>query len=135
MQPFQNTYEMVGTSYKYNNQPWDDNTLLPQRDPDAGLAGQKENWISQPSRYILTHEPTAIPPWVDGWRYFFWHYARGPNTVGDLSEVRDHFISSVLFADGHASKHDFTQAVLSRPSYPWEATAEWYTYEPARGVP
>ena len=70
--------------------------------------------------------------------YYFWHYARGPATVSsgsalpDLSRVRDRFISPVLFADGHAVKHDFTLAIRSNQSYPTEEMPQWYWYEPAR---
>lgn len=137
MDPFKNLYEKVGTSYKYNDSPWVNDPrllLLPQKDPVNGLAGKGESWLSQPSRFILMHEPTTLPPWIVEWRYFFWHYSRGPNTVGDFTQVRDRFISSVLFADGQARKCDSTRAVMSRPSNSWEATAEYYTYEPADGV-
>jgi prepilin-type N-terminal cleavage/methylation domain-containing protein/prepilin-type processing-associated H-X9-DG protein len=135
MEPFNSLYQTVGTSYRYNAAPWVGATLLPEKDPDLGLAGKNENWLSQPSRYILLNEPPATPYWDGGWFYFFWHYARGPNTVFSLSEVRERFISPVLFADGHAAQCDFTRAITSRPDYPSEPTPDWYFYEPAQGAP
>jgi prepilin-type N-terminal cleavage/methylation domain-containing protein len=136
MQPFKNTYEKIGTSYKYNNGP-----LCPTRERDAyvdnlgfdGIAGQNENCIRDPSRRILVHEPPSSPwNWGDGWYYTFWHYARGPNTVFSLSQAKDRFISPSLFADGHAAVHDFTANIRANPAYPCEPTANWYWYEPAR---
>ncbi|MBI4327604.1 MAG: type II secretion system protein [Chloroflexi bacterium] len=137
MQPFNSNYETIGSSYKYNERPWPwfSDTLVPEKDPYYGIAGKKENWISQPSRYILLHEPPATPYWDGGWHYFFWHDARGKSTVFSLTQVTDRFISPVLFADGHAAKHDFTKPIKSRPNYPFEPTPEWYFYEPAHGTP
>jgi len=100
---------------------------------------QEREWLSQPSRFILLHEPPAAPYYDGGWFYFFWHYARGKNTAFSLSQVKenrdramDRAISPVLFADGHAAVPRFTQAIRSSPDYPYEATADWYWYEPAR---
>ncbi len=132
MLPFDNNYRTIGSSYKYNEGPWIPFTLLPQADPDVGIAGKKETWITTPTRYVLIHEPPATPWWDGGWFYFFWHYSRGPNTTFSLNEARDRFISPVLFAEGHAAKHDFTVAIRSRPQYPYEPTANWYFYEPQR---
>ena len=139
MQPFKNLYDTVGSSYKYNTQPWnDDITRLRVKDPNSGgLGGKKESWLSQPSNYILLHEPPATPEWFggDGWRYFFWHFACGKSTVFRLADVKDRFISPILFADGHSARHDFTQAIKSSPNYPFEAQPQWYWYEPARVTP
>ena len=133
MQPFKCTYEIVGSSYKYNENPWSPATpsRLPRKDPAKGIAGKTADWISHPSRYILVHEPPAAPYWDRGWFYFFWHAARGKSTIHSLSDARDPFISPVLFADGHVAAHDFTQAIRSSPDYPFEPTPGWYWYEPA----
>ena len=133
--PFNNTYETMGTSYVYNERPWEPEGfyLVRPKDPELGIAGKQEAWISQPSRYILMHEPPATPYWsVQGWCYFFWHCARGPGTVFSLSQVTDRFISPALFADGHTAQHDFTRAIKSQPSHPFEPMPDWYFYEPAR---
>jgi hypothetical protein len=137
MQPFNSTYETLGCSYKYNGNLWVGSgfTLVPLKDDVSQAAGKRENWISQPSRYILLHEPPATPYWDGGWMYYFWHYSRGPSTVFGLGEIKDRLISSALFADGHATKHDFTRAITSRPSFPFEPTHDWYIYEPAQAKP
>jgi competence protein ComGC len=131
MAPFNNAFEMVGTSYMYNCDIWG-NTLLPQRS-DFGPAGQMESWVSKPSRFILLREPPATPYLgSEGrWHYFFWHDATGAATTFTLTHRRDRFISPVLFADGHADRHDFTRAITTLPNYPFEPTPDWYFYEPA----
>ena len=135
MQPFNSNYRTVGSSYKYNEGPWCAGALLPEKDPYYGCAGKKENWISQPSRYILLHEPPATPYWDTGWMYFFWHEARGKSTVWGPSGVRDRFISPALFADGHAVRHDFTEAIKRDLEHPFEPRPQWYFYETAGGTP
>jgi prepilin-type N-terminal cleavage/methylation domain-containing protein/prepilin-type processing-associated H-X9-DG protein len=134
MQPFSSLYEAVGTSYKYNSSLYDpsDPTRVPRKDPVNGVAGKSDSWLSDPSRYVLLHEPPASPYKDRAWYYFFWHYARGKNTAFSLSNAKDRSVSPVLFADGHAATHDFTKAIHSNPSYPYEPTADWYWYEPAR---
>jgi prepilin-type N-terminal cleavage/methylation domain-containing protein len=131
------TYTAVGTSYKYNANPWSP-VAHAERDPDYGIAGKPESWIHDPARYILVHESpaTPYPPNYASsyrWLYFFWHYARGPSTVSSpnasLSGVRDRFISPVVFADGHSVKYDFTRAIASDLNHPTEEWTEWYWYE------
>jgi prepilin-type N-terminal cleavage/methylation domain-containing protein len=139
MQPFDSNYKTVGSSYKYNTQPWngDSFTRLPHKDRGEGLGGKRENWVSQPSRYILLHEPPASPYWDNGWFYFFWHKARGKATVREpySRNATDRSISPVLFADQHAATHNFTDTIKRSPSYPMEPTPQWYWYEPAQGSP
>jgi prepilin-type N-terminal cleavage/methylation domain-containing protein len=127
-------YDWVGCSYKYNEAPWHVNaTLLPLK---GILAGEKETWITSPARYIAIHEPPAMPYNGDyGWSYMFWHYARGPAVIANLSQRRANFISPALFADGHAHKHDFTREITSLPMFPSEPTPDWYFYEPAQANP
>jgi hypothetical protein len=131
--PIKCTYDAVGTSYQYNFTPWS-STLVPDKDPEYGIAGKREGWVRYPERYILVNESPAMP-WSDDsgrWLYFFWHYARGPSTVTSLSGVRDRSISPVLFGDGHSVKYDFSWAIHSKPKYPTEEFPLWYWYEPAR---
>jgi prepilin-type N-terminal cleavage/methylation domain-containing protein len=139
IQAFQNSYETCGSSYFYNIWPWssdlDATVRVPLKDPVFGLAGKKESWLTSPSRYILFNEPPAMPYRDFGfWRYFFWHNSRGKATVlGPYSRnVTDRSISPALFADEHAVKEDFTEAIKASPAFPFEATPLWYWYEPAR---
>jgi prepilin-type N-terminal cleavage/methylation domain-containing protein len=125
-------YEWVGSSYKYNHDLWHGYTLLKRK---GDLAGQRENWISNPARYILLHEPPATPYFASGWYYFSWHYGRGPGTFTDLRQARNQIWSPALFADGHARKLNFTEEIRSNPYYPSEPTLEWYLYEPVQMAP
>src|ERR1022692_1028894 len=59
---YKSIYDWVGSSYKYNEQPWHPYTLLPL---NGTLSGQKESWISSPARYITLHEPSAVPHWEE----------------------------------------------------------------------
>src|ERR1022692_1109956 len=125
MAPFNSCYEELGCSYKYNDDLWHGQARLAMADPDNGLAGKREDWVPSPSRYILLHEPPASPDNVAGWAYFFWHYARGKSTVFSLTQVQSRFISPVLFVDGHAAKHDFTQQIESSSEWPAEPMPDW----------
>src|SRR5262249_26960538 len=73
MQAFPSTYEMIGTSYVYGFSPANENIARKRlKLPDSGLSGQREDWLSCPSRYILLFEPPAAPYPDNGfWRYFF----------------------------------------------------------------
>jgi prepilin-type N-terminal cleavage/methylation domain-containing protein len=130
-------YETVGTSYKYNENPWCPTAEL-KKDPVYGIAGKREDWIHDSARYILVHESPATPYPPDtvvgnwGWLYTFWHFARGPAWLENVYRGRDRSISPVLFADGHAIKEDFTQAIWVSPQMPCEPQPDWYWYEPAR---
>jgi prepilin-type N-terminal cleavage/methylation domain-containing protein/prepilin-type processing-associated H-X9-DG protein len=130
---FSSTYATAGNSYRYNLSSWCP-TLWPQKSQDPGVAGEREDWIHDPQRYILVNCAPAIPmpPNVSRqWLYFYWHYARGPATVAD-SPGPDRSISPVLFADGHVVKDDFTQAIRSNPYFPTEPQPIWYWYELVR---
>jgi hypothetical protein len=131
VQPFNNTYQTIGTSYRYNAYPWSPN--VPST---LGIAGRREDWIRFPARYILVHESPASPYPVNlsppnTWLYCFWHYALGPATVKNLGQVRDRSISPVFFADGHAANIDFTLEIRTSPD-PTDPWPNWYWYEPAR---
>jgi prepilin-type N-terminal cleavage/methylation domain-containing protein len=139
MARFESNYKTLGSSYRYNLRLWGSQpiTRRPTKDYPESFGGKKENWFSQPSRYILLNEPPASPYYDGGWFYFFWHYARGKATVHEPYSLKatDRSISPVLFTDQHAATLDFTRTIKSNPSYPSEPTASWYWYEPAQGAP
>ena len=60
------------------------------------------------------------------------HYARGKTTVTreQLKKDGQKFVSAVAFVDGHASQHDFTKALSTKPAYPIEPTVNWVWYKP-----
>jgi prepilin-type processing-associated H-X9-DG protein len=120
-------FESVGNSYRYNYYLWGNKTRESVADP-FGIAGKREDWVPNPSRYILLHEPPALR-WGYGDRYFIWHYARNATTVADPSVGNNRFISNILFVDGHVGKHDFTE-VLQDEETCVERTVEWIWYKP-----
>jgi prepilin-type N-terminal cleavage/methylation domain-containing protein/prepilin-type processing-associated H-X9-DG protein len=117
-------FEALGCSYQYNGVMWGNETL---QVPDNAwnLSGQKENWVTDPSRMILIYEPPAM--WF--FNYYHWHYPSGPTTVSDPN---GRFISPILFVDGHVASHDFTHALSDDPVHPLEPTRDWYWYEPKK---
>jgi len=130
---FDSTYVTIGTSYSYNSTTWCP-TISGNKEPIFGVAGKRESWIHDPQRYILVNDTPAIPlpaKYGDGtnWLYF-WHYARGPASVSGITRVQDRSIAPVLFADGRATKGDFTLAIRSNADYPTEPQPDWYWYEP-----
>jgi hypothetical protein len=98
-----------------------------------GIALERVNWVLQPSLYILIHEPPAkrYSFGVDDW-FVHWHYAKGPTDVprSRLETDPQKFISTVLFVDAHAAKHDFTMVMKSQPDFPYEPTKDWVWYKP-----
>lgn len=124
-------YEARGCNYRFNAWLWEDATRETPADPIYNLAGKKESWVTEPSRFIAMHEPPALA--FKG-QFYHWHYAGGNTTVtlGDLKYDNQKFVSAVGFVDGHASQHDFTKALEVEPVYPIEPTPDWIWYKPLR---
>ena len=122
-------YESRGCSYRFNGALWDNTTLQTPADPNYNLAGKKESWVLEPSRFIFMHEPPALS--YDD-QLYHWHYARGKTTVtrAQLKNDNQKFVSAIGFVDGHAAQHDFTKALTANPEYPIEPTANWVWYKP-----
>jgi prepilin-type N-terminal cleavage/methylation domain-containing protein/prepilin-type processing-associated H-X9-DG protein len=95
----------------------------------GGLALQSEDWVPQPERYILMHEPTArLYPGL--WSQ--WHYSMGRSDIDDPVYARQRFMSPVLFVDGHVAVHNFARSLSTDPYFPYEPTKDWMWYKPAR---
>jgi hypothetical protein len=123
-------YESIGCSYRYNAFIYNGSfalarTLKTPADPEHNIGGKKEGWVSNPSLFIMMHEPPAIP-YAD--QFYHWHYARGKTSVTrtQLSDGQK-FISAVEFVDGHAAQCDFTKTETT--NYPLEPTAQWIWYK------
>ena len=124
----------LGSSYRYNTSPWVSATRVPQADPRLGLSEKSDSWVTDPSRYILVHDPSALPdsgnfpsaPFI-----FFSHFSHGVPDVTGFSAVHQRCVSPVLFVDGHVIYRDFTRFILANTTYPAEPTAEWVWYKPA----
>lgn len=135
-------WEAFGCSYRYNAgllmppyETWDITMTVTN---GQGIAGRRINWVVDPTRYILMHEPPARR---NGSCFYHWHYRRGPSDIhppdGDWDLVRSvvkkdpqRFISPILFVDGHVATHDFTKVIRSNPQYCCEPTPDWIWYQP-----
>ena len=118
---YRSTYLHIGTSYKYNDQPWSLNRQTP--DP---LAGKSFSWVSDPTRFVLLHEPPALPFGTDTWAV--WHFRRGSSAYASGAEIHQKVVSPILFVGGHVKVLDFTKAVKS--PYPSDPTADCVWYQP-----
>ena len=125
-------FQLTGTSYKYNDVLWWVVSPEQQEDPNKGLSEKPFSWVPNPARYILLHEPPALPisarytggltVWTIG------HFRRGPAYVNSAYAIHQKVISPILFVDGHAATHDFTRAVKSRD--PAQEAPGWIWYKP-----
>jgi prepilin-type N-terminal cleavage/methylation domain-containing protein len=122
-------WETAGCSYLYNIQlgapedvtrspPLPLATLRPRR---GTIARKAEAWVEKPDRFILMNEPPAQPlnKVISVQPYF-----RDPRIAPTL------FVSPVLFVDGHAAVHDFSESLMRDPWYPYEETKDWQWYQP-----
>jgi len=119
-----------GCSYRMNGFLHPDYTEGIAEDRQYNLCGKKENWVLEPTRYIMMHEAGGYP-----WNglYVHWHGSSRKGkmiTVGGLKNDPEKFISPTLFVDGHAQRHDFTAAFKENPSRPMEPTKDWSWYKP-----
>jgi prepilin-type N-terminal cleavage/methylation domain-containing protein len=131
------TYEAIGCSYRFN-------AFLQENyrssgvaaDPLYNLAGKKESWVPDPSRFIMMHEP-ATYPWNVGSGVLFgqWHYSAYPGRMFNpttLDSDRDRFIAPVAFVDGHSRACDFTKTFRADPNHALEPGGDWIWYKPSK---
>ncbi len=132
-------FKAIGNSYQYNTGPL---TLLVggslrelgNTGPLETIGGKPEGWVTDPSRFILMHEPPAriYGCLGTGPRWFQWHFSSaGPSEFVDPRSAPARFRSPVLFTDGHVKDHNFTRALTLDPLHPYEATGDWRWYQPA----
>jgi prepilin-type N-terminal cleavage/methylation domain-containing protein len=132
-------YEAVGCSYRFN---WNlGGSYMAQNpsaaaDPDYNLAGKKESWAPEPSRFIMMHEK-ATYPWNDGTDagsgVAQWHYSAYPGRIFNPSKLksdRDRLVAPVTFVDGHSQKCDFTKTFQANPQYALEPGKDFIWYKP-----
>jgi type II secretory pathway pseudopilin PulG len=122
-------FEVNGCSYRMNGSLTFASTRQTPADQEYNLCGKKRNWVPEPSRFILMHEPPAMD-YED--QFYHWHFAHGKTTVtrAELAGDGQKFISVIGFVDGHAAQHDFTKALTTDPTYPLEPTPNWIWYKP-----
>jgi prepilin-type N-terminal cleavage/methylation domain-containing protein len=141
-------WEVAGCSYQYNTGLIFDsgelNNLPPWPGGEAkkiagfmGVNGNRTSWVPTPSKFILMHEPPARE-W-DG-TLMHWHYATAkeskvtyqPKRFPTAISLKDDplkFISPILFADGHAAVHDFSEQIRKDPKHSFEETQDWMWYK------
>ena len=130
-------FDGIGDSYRFN---WDlQNNYYGvglADDPYYNLAGKKEGWVPQPSRFIMFHEAAAYP-WNDtdvGTTVIAqWHFSALPGlfvTAANLKADPDKFIAPILFVDGHCQPCDFTKVFQANPFLALEPGRDWMWYKP-----
>jgi prepilin-type N-terminal cleavage/methylation domain-containing protein len=133
-------YQFNGSSYRFN---WDlqvnYQSLSVAEDPWYNLAGKKENWPPEPSRFIMMHEAATFP-WDpesgDGTITFAqWHYSANPGRsyrANQLNADPDKFVAPVVFVDGHCKQCDFTKTFRANTQLPLEEGTDYRWYKPLR---
>jgi prepilin-type N-terminal cleavage/methylation domain-containing protein len=132
-------FSAIGCSYQYNAGHL--TTIsgggfkeMPE-DRGEGLASKSENWVANPSRYILMHEPSARLYGCTVAEWYQWHYVRGSSDIYDPIYARPEFVSPVLFVDLHVTVHNFSKSLATDPRYPYEQTKDWVWYKPRPVLP
>jgi hypothetical protein len=127
-------FATCGCSYRFNAGLEGDYTGVAE-DPDHNLALKKENWVSNPARFIIVHEAGPFPV-VEGdntVQVAPWHDAFNPGKMYDaksLPRSPDRLIAPTLFVDGHAQRCDFTANFLKNPRRALEPGRDWMWYKP-----
>ncbi len=134
------SFEMVGSSYRLNwSLPFNYQTLNVADDPYYNLAGKKEGWVPEPSRFIMMHEQ-ATYPWDSSFtagtvQIGQWHYSRVPGkmfSAATLSNDPDKFVAPILLVDGHSQQIDFTRVYRANPLRALEPGDDWTWYKPVK---
>ncbi len=125
-------YEAQGCSYRLNGPLPGYENLAEDWLYNLGL--KKENWVSEPSRFIMMHE-YAAHPWEQGdgtIKVTQWHSAANPGKMFDASTVKgdsDKLVAPTLFVDGHAIQCDFIKQNARRALEPGK---DWMWYKPVK---
>jgi prepilin-type N-terminal cleavage/methylation domain-containing protein/prepilin-type processing-associated H-X9-DG protein len=128
-------FRATGCSYRFNHYLQEDyQSDRTIDDPFFNLAGKKESWAPQPSRFIMIQEYAAYP-WnqPDGdFEVTQWHNASNPGKllkISTLKFARDKLVAPILFVDGHAQQCDFTANILKNPRRALEPGKDWTWYK------
>jgi prepilin-type N-terminal cleavage/methylation domain-containing protein len=129
-------WESRGFSYEMNFGDPEGIPLPATLRPVAGsILGKDDGWLPDPSKFILFHEPPAMPQVCHGMMFppywYQWHRNRGNTSFLDPRLAPALFYSTIVFADGHAQLLNFTRALCTDPYYPFEETKDWIWYKPA----
>lgn len=132
----------AGGSYRFN---WNlqDNYQSGHiaEDPDYNLAGKKEGWVPDPSRFIMFHEGATFPWDLAGQtggtvEVAQWHFSSYPDgkmfNPATLKTERDKLVAPISFVDGHSQRCDFTKTFQQNPLRALEPGKDWDWYKPAQ---
>jgi prepilin-type N-terminal cleavage/methylation domain-containing protein len=127
---FPSIYLRIGTSYKYNDQPWSPPRQIRQGQMIEPLAEKPSSWVPEPARFVLLHEWPALPEAGDRGpgTWTIWHFRRGQIIYNSPGAIHQKVISPILFIDGHVKALDFTKAV--KAPYPADPTPDCVWYKP-----
>ena len=133
------TYEFFGCSYRFNwnlGFPYTDLNPNVATDPAYNLAGKKESWAPESSRFIMMHE-RATYPWNGGTpgssAVTQWHYSAYPGrsfNPGNLKSDRDKLVAPITFVDGHSQVCDFTKTFQANPVFALGPGRDFIWYKP-----
>ncbi|HAB16165.1 MAG TPA: hypothetical protein DCE44_06920, partial [Verrucomicrobiales bacterium] len=103
-------------------------------DPIYNIAGKKESWVTEPSRFIVIHELAAYPFDDNGTiKVTLWHGAANPGkSLNAARGIPGKAVAPVLFVDGHSQQCDFTANILRNPQRGLEPGNDWMWYKPVR---
>ncbi len=127
-------WDSSGCSYRFNHYLQQDYATLKLAEyPEHNLAGKKESWVPEPSRFISVHEPAAYP-WNQNGNVEVtqWHSASHGGKMFSAATVKDSekLVAPVLFVDGHAQQCDFTSIIRRNPRRALEPGKDWMWYKP-----
>lgn len=126
-------FSTIGNSYDYNGGQL---TLISggafKLGNAGGIAGEPEDAVANPAKFILLHEPPArlYGCLGTGPRWYQWHFNKGQTEFVDPQAAPQLFRSPVLFVDLHVRQHDFSKALSTDPHHPYEETKDWIWYRP-----
>jgi prepilin-type N-terminal cleavage/methylation domain-containing protein len=130
-------FDNLGNSYCFNgNLGYNDYYSNLADSPVYNLGAKKESWVTDPSRFIMMHEPAAYP-WFNGSTVEFiqWHGSSNPGknfTAATIKGARDKLVAPVLFVDGHCQQCDFTAIIKKNPLRGLEPCPDWMWYKPRK---
>ncbi len=130
-------FNFLGSSYRFNWYLEDNYTALNVAvDPFYNLAGKKEAWPPEPSRFIMMHEAATFP-WFEGGplQVLQWHGASSSGNTFDATTILAapvKFAAPILFVDGHSKQCDFTTSFKKDPMRALEPGKDWIWYKPLR---
>jgi len=130
-------FEVFGNCYRFN---WDlqlnYQNLGVAESPAYNLAGKRESWAPDNSRFIMFHEIATYPWDVSGTvQVAQWHYSATQGKWFDPTQLKvsgEKLVAPICFVDGHAKQCDFTRVFKANPNRALDPTPDWMWYKPLK---